>query len=217
MKNTIDNCEFEVLEKKYGDVSVKVAIVKDFDELLNHYVEHSPDDTDMIPYYADLWPSAEALAKVLVENREIIKNRDVFELGAGLSMPSMICGKLGANRVVASDYHPDNSFQVYRNAKLNSLDIEYMQLDWSSLNEKEDEKFDIIIGSDLLYEKKSVKILVNCVKHMLKDNGIFILADPGRDHIQDAVDQFGAAGITLELLIKDEILILSNRNMQNKI
>jgi len=207
MKNTIDNCEFEVLEKEYGDISVKVAIVKDFDDLLNHYVEHSPDDTDMIPYYADLWPSAEALAKVFVENREIIKNRDVLELGAGLSLPSLICGKLGANRVVASDYHPDNSFQVYRNANLNSLDIGYMQLDWTN---PKDEKFDIIIGSDLLYEKKSVKILVNCVKHMLKDNGIFILADPGRDHIQDAVDQFGATGIHLELLIKDEILILSN-------
>jgi predicted nicotinamide N-methyase len=210
MKNTIENCNFEVFEKKYGDVSVKVAVVKDFDNLLNYYVEHSPDDTDMIPYYADLWPSAEALAKVLVENREIIQNKDVLELGAGLSMPSIICGKLGANRVIASDYHPDNSFQVHRNAKLNSLDIEYMQLDWSSLKEKKDEKFDVIIGSDLLYEKKSVKILVNCVKHMLKDSGIFILADPGRDHIQNAVDQFAAVGINLKLLIRDEILILSN-------
>jgi predicted nicotinamide N-methyase len=215
MKNIIDNCEFEVLEKKYGDISIKVAIVKDFDDLLNHYVEHAPDDTDMIPYYADLWPSAEALAKILVKNRELIKNKDVLELGAGLSLPSLICGKLGANRVVASDYHPDNSFQVFRNAELNSLDIGYMQLDWSSLNEKNAEKFDIIIGSDLLYEKKSVKILVNCVKHMLKDNGMFILADPGRDHIQDAVDQFGAAGIHLELLIKDEILILSNRKIKD--
>jgi predicted nicotinamide N-methyase len=207
MKNAIDNCEFEVLEKEYGDISVKVAIVKDFDDLLNHYIEHAPDDTDMIPYYADLWPSAEALSKILVKNREIIKNKDILELGAGLSLPSLICGKLGANRVVASDYHPDNSFQVYRNADLNSLDIGYMQLDWTNPN---DEKFALIIGSDLLYEKKSVKILVSCVKNMLKKNGIFILADPGRDHIQDAVDQFGAAGIHLELLIKDEILILSN-------
>ena len=82
-----------------------------------------------------------------------------------------------------------------------------MQLDWTT---PKDEKFDVIIGSDLLYEKKSVKILVNCVKHMLKKNGIFVLADPGRDHIQDAVDRFAATGIHLELLIKDEILILSN-------
>jgi 2-polyprenyl-3-methyl-5-hydroxy-6-metoxy-1,4-benzoquinol methylase len=193
IKKMIDNCEYEIVEKDYNGLLVKLAIVKDFDTLLDHYVEHEPDDTDMIPYYAALWSSAETLAKVLVSNRKLIAGKKVLELGAGLALPSVVCSMIDAKQVVASDFHPDNKHQVDRNAELNSVSIDYMQLDWTH---PKNEKFDILVGSDLLYEGKSVNILVKCVKNM-----------------QNAVDKFAEVGIKLELWIEDEILILSNYDL----
>ncbi|PPQ74708.1 hypothetical protein CVT26_007559 [Gymnopilus dilepis] len=54
-----------------------------------------------------LWNAALALASYLDSNRDIYFNRNVLELGAGGSLPSIVAAKNGARKVVITDY-PDS-------------------------------------------------------------------------------------------------------------
>ena len=57
---------------------------------------------ERIPYWAELWPSAIALAEYVseLENSEV---SFIHEIGCGMALPSVLCGKLG-HKVMMSDY-----------------------------------------------------------------------------------------------------------------
>lgn len=193
----------------FGAFPIHLQVIEDFDTVLNHCVEMHPDDTSMIPYYAELWPSAEALGHHLVQTYSTLSGKRVIELGCGLGLPSILCGKLGAD-VTATDFHPHNEAYFKQNAADNDLTtIDYRQMDWSS--PKLSTRFDIVIGSDLLYESQQIESLTRCIHAILKPGGTVILADPGRDHIQAAVDGLAMAGFSSHVAIIDEIFIVTLR------
>jgi hypothetical protein len=56
---------------------------------------------EFLPYWADLWPSARALARVLATRR--LGGMRVLELGCGLALPSLVAARGGA-RACATDW-----------------------------------------------------------------------------------------------------------------
>ena len=201
----------EAIHRKFGSHTIELNVIKDFDAVLDHCADTHPDNTDMIPYYAHLWPSAEALGSYLIQAHADLNGTRILELGCGLGLPSILCAKLNAD-VTASDFHPDNKCYFERNAERNGVaNIEYRELDWGS--PKVDTQFDMIIGSDLLYESQQIERLTHCIKLLLKNGGTFILADPGRDHIQAATDALAQAGFTHSLTIIGDIFIVTFRRL----
>jgi nicotinamide N-methyltransferase len=53
-----------------------------------------------------LWNAGRLISTYLEQNPSLIKNKTVLELGAGAGLPSLVCGILGAKKVVCTDY-PD--------------------------------------------------------------------------------------------------------------
>lgn len=158
--------------------------VRDFDGLLDHYAHETPDDVSMIPYYADLWPAAHALARHLCAIPDQLAGRRVLELGCGLGLPSIVAAKLGA-QVLATDFHPDNEPLFRANAAANQVPgIAYQSLRWSDFTPGA--SYDWVIGSDLVYEKKELEALVLCATTACARGGTILLADPGREHLQSA-------------------------------
>ena len=196
------------VSRNFGKIDIRLRLIDDFDKVLDYCADNFPDNTDMIPYYADLWPSAEALTGFICTNHSNINNKTVIELGCGLGLPAIACAKLGAS-VTATDFHPHNRKYLLDNAAMNGVTLEYSRLDWS--RPPADRQFDLIIGSDLLYEKKQLQPLTYCVTKLLRDDGIFILADPGRDYIQDFVTGLENSGFSHTLAINGNILILTFR------
>lgn len=192
---------------KVGDLSFRLCILKDLDEALDHYVKVSPSDTDKIPYFTRLWESAQAMAEFIVANPEICRGKCVLEVGCGLGLPSLCAAALGASEVTASDFHPDNRPFFLKNAALNGLtDINYVQMDWRS--PELPAKFDFIMGSDLIYEKHMVGALTTCVNSLLKPDGVFLLADPGRTALQTAVTAMEQLGFRWRLVTSGKIWLL---------
>ena len=57
----------------------------------------------------DIWPGAVITADYLANNSdEYCCGKRVLELGAGASLPSLVCGKLRCDKLVISDYPDDN-------------------------------------------------------------------------------------------------------------
>ena len=71
---------------------------RDRDALLT---EEAFEHEEFLPYWAELWPSALALARVVA--RRPLTGRRVIELGCGLGLPS-ITAALAGGRVLATDW-----------------------------------------------------------------------------------------------------------------
>jgi predicted nicotinamide N-methyase len=194
------------VNRRVGRFSVKLDIVQDFDGVLESFANTHPDDTDMIPYFADLWPSAIALGEYLQKRFATLEGVRVMELGCGLGLPSLIAAMLGAD-VTASDFHPDNLPYLRANIALNQLNtIQPVTLDWRDICAGD--QYNLILGSDLLYEEAQVESLVGCIVKILAPNGHLLLADPVRKQLQSAFDSLEKHGIQTQIHVLDEIAIL---------
>lgn len=188
------------------DVSIELEMVRDIDAIIDYYAEQHSDDIDMIPYYAELWPSALALAKYILEPAHCLRGKHIIELGCGLGLPSLVAAGQGA-RVLATDFHPHNEKFLKRNIDLNTIShISYQVLNWAL--PPENACYDLVMGSDLLYEERNIDILVSCADCLCAAQGKIIIADPGRRHLQAAVSQFKKRGFDDLLIPVDDIFII---------
>ncbi len=71
------------------------------------------------------------------------------------------------------------------------------------------ENFDVILGSDLLYESQQVSSLTRCIRKLVAPGDTVVMAAPGRNHIQSAVDQLSCAGFDSTISIINETFVLT--------
>jgi predicted nicotinamide N-methyase len=137
--------------------------------------EEAFERDEFMPYWAELWPSARALAR-RVGTRALRRAR-VLELGCGLGLPS-IAAALAGGRVLATDWSADAIAFTERNAAANGANVETAVLSWADADELAARgPWDLVIGSDLLYETRNVPLLLG-VLDAVADHAI--IADPGR-------------------------------------
>ncbi|WP_313241963.1 methyltransferase domain-containing protein [Stenotrophomonas sp.] len=130
--------------------------------------------------FGQIWPAGRVLAETM--SRVDIAGKRILELGCGLGLSSLVLAHRGAD-VVASDHHPlAESFLAY-NAGLNDLPaIHYRDLPWE-LPDTTLGRFDLIIGSDVLYERgHGVQIAAMMERHARPDAEL-LLTDPGRGNV----------------------------------
>jgi predicted nicotinamide N-methyase len=190
---------------RVGRSEVIIEAPGDFEVLLDYYAREHPADTDLIPYHGALWPSALALADRLVSRFPTLEGLRAIELGCGLGLPSILAAKLGA-RMTANDFHPANEEYLRRNAALNGVSIEY--LPWSWEGPFDAGEFDLVLASDVVYEKKSVPALATLAARLCAPAGQIILSDPGRDNLQEAVEKIEAKGFESEVSIVRDCFVV---------
>jgi predicted nicotinamide N-methyase len=147
---------------------------------------------EYMPYWAELWPSALALAGA-VAGRALHGAR-VVELGCGLGLPAIAAG-LAGGRVLATDWSPDAVEAAARNAERNGVALETLVARWSPSDELVARgPFDLVIGSDLLYEARNVPQLLELLPRLVSERGEVWIADPGRapadDFLARAAERF---------------------------
>lgn len=142
-----------------------------------HIAEQCGISSAAWPLFGVLWPSGLMLAEIM-STREIA-GLDILEIGCGLGLASMIANSRGG-RITASDYHPLAEEFMAENTKLNHMQVTHFErCDWSkpitSLG-----TFDLIIGSDLLYEPDHPQLLSRFIDVHARAGASVIIVDPGR-------------------------------------
>ena len=137
----------------------------------DHQVEWAP----LAPYWSVLWRSGKALAQELAG--EDLRGLRVVELGCGLAIPSIAAARGGA-QVIATDGDIDALGLVERNAAANGVELETAAIDWADPDELvERGPFDLVLASDVLYERPSVALLLQLLPRL---GPMAWIADPGR-------------------------------------
>ena len=127
--------------------------------------------------FGQVWPSGRVLAEAM--STFDVAGKRILELGCGLGLSSLVLARRRAD-IVASDHHPlAESFLAY-NAGLNDLPaVVYRDLPWM-VPDATLGSFDLIIGSDILYERDhAVQIAAMMLRHA-KPDAELLITDPGR-------------------------------------
>jgi ETFB lysine methyltransferase len=156
----------------------------------------SEDDYVMderLPYWADLWPSAQILAEEVRTMR--LAGQRVLELGCGLGMVA-IAATLAGGDVTATDYYED----ALQFARLNAMDatgraIATRMVNWVELP-PDLGRFDVVLASDVLYEHRYAPLVANAIATTLVRGGEAIVADPGRIALDAFLEECGERGMS---------------------
>ena len=142
---------------------------------------------EFLPYWAELWPAALALAEALPD----VRGLRVVELGCGLGVPSLVAAARGAE-VTATDWAGDAITLLRRNAEANGLSIRAEARDW---RDPWPERFDLALAADVLYEQRNVEPVVARLTE-LAPRAVVALA--GRPYEEEFLRTLAATGATVE-------------------
>jgi methyltransferase-like protein 23 len=144
------------------------------------------------PYGIILWPAAIALAHDVASRAEALRGRRVLELGAGTGLPGIVAASLGA-RVVQTDRH-ELALEACRlnGARNAQAAIEYRLADWNDWHD--DARYDLILGSDVLYGRTTHPLLRRIFATNLAPGGRVLLSDPFREPSLRLLEALAADG-----------------------
>lgn len=129
------------------------------------------------PLFGLLWPAGCVLASHM--SGTAFAGRRVLEVGCGLGLASLVAHTQLAD-VVASDVHPLADAFLQANAALNGLTpIPFHRGDWQVADPGLG-RFDLIIGSDLLYERMLPAALAEFIELHAAADAEVIVVDPDR-------------------------------------
>jgi ETFB lysine methyltransferase len=129
------------------------------------------------PLFGIVWDSGNVLAHLMVEHE--VADLRILEVGCGIALASLVLNHRLAD-ITATDYHPEAGAFLAANVLLNKgALIPFIRTGWEDAV-TELGRFDLIIGSDLLYERGQVETLAGFIEQHAKSHCEVILVDPGR-------------------------------------
>ena len=154
-----------------------------------------------LPYWAELWDSATGVGQFLAREgwgtggQGSGTNASIMDLGCGMGLSGTVAAALGA-RVMFADLEPP----ALLFARLNSLPwrdrVRTRRLNWRT--DRLDERFDLILGADILYERGQWEYLEPFWRAHLEEGGSVLLGEPGRQTGDLFIDWIIARGWILE-------------------
>jgi predicted nicotinamide N-methyase len=152
------------------------------DELID---EDAFDEDEFLPYWAELWASGIALARVIPLLN--VRGKHIVELGAGLGLPSLAAAICGAD-VLATDWAGDAVALLRTNAKRNSIRLRVRRVRWDEPEQLvRRAPWDLVLCADLLYEQRNATQLLDLLPRLGADT---VLADPGRPFLKGFLEHW---------------------------
>jgi predicted nicotinamide N-methyase len=178
-----------------ADRVVEAAIAAE-SHLLNYDNRNAVD-----PFWAQHWTSSFAFA---TQWRSVFAKAGyqkmavprVTELGCGGGMLSVALYRAQV-QLIATDASSEALLLAKLNGHANRVDLRTRQLDWRSPNNVE-EKFDLIIGSDVAYDRKMFPSLEATILAVGREDAKAIFAEPNRSLGDEFIDHMLNRGWRVE-------------------
>ncbi len=164
---------------EFGDRDIHLRTLRDKQQYLdkeNHALDLGITSANW-SLFGVVWDSSQVLAHVMADFG--IAGKRILEVGCGMALTSHLLNQRNAD-ITATDYHPEAAGFLRDNIALNGgSDIPFVRADWKDADCALG-KFDLIIGSDLLYEAGHVNLLAEFIELHALSKCEVIIVDPGR-------------------------------------
>ena len=162
------------------------------------------------PYWAQVWPAAKALCEVIAAEPELVNDKTVLELAAGLGLPSLLAAPFAKN-IIASDHIEEAIYVMKQSAVHNKLiNMQCRVLDWNKLDKKL--HADVLLLSDINYDPKDFEQLYKVLTAFLQQGTSILLSTPQRLMAKQFMEwllPFKKKEYIIEVKHNSEIIIVS--------
>lgn len=128
-----------------------------------------------------LWEASICLARYCVLHKEMFEEKNVIELGTGVGLLGItLLKKTNLKRLTFSDYNDSVLKNLKENIDYNQGQkekYEILKLNWKDY-EKANEKYDIIVGTELIYQGGLIEELAKLIKKILNSDGKCFISMP---------------------------------------
>jgi predicted nicotinamide N-methyase len=162
----------EIIAVPVGSRTFRVCVPSRIEDFIDPL-----DPLRAFPLWVKIWPAAYVLAELLAATASDA-GQQMIEVGGGLGLVSVVAASAG-HRISFSEADP-NALQFARaNALLNGLpQLPVLHLDWNSPSCAE--RFDVILGSELIYRRHDITPLLALFARLLAPGGHILLAGEDR-------------------------------------
>ncbi len=163
----------EAVPLKIAGKTLNVLQIKDFEEYIKKLVDEGNVDFKGLPFWAKVWDASFLLAYFLGK-QPVVDGRRMLEIGAGTGVVGLYAALCGHN-VTISDVDEDALLFARANALMNGLaGVKILRLDWNEPDVQQ--RYDVIFGSEVVYDRESYPQLVGFLQKALAPGGIIFLA-----------------------------------------
>ncbi len=156
---------------RVGDHALQLLKITDLEQILEG--KDPLKDVSSFPFWIRLWEAAIVLCEYIAA-QPCEPGTTLLELGAGLGAPGLMAAKVGY-QVTLSDYEQlILDFERINAAASKLVNVNCLMLDW--LNPPEMERFDVILGAEILFRDEFFQPLLNVLDKTLKPGGVVYLA-----------------------------------------
>ena len=131
------------------------------------------------PYWAFAWAGGQALARFILDNRELVAGRRVLDLGAGSGLVSIAAMLAGAAQAIASDIDALALDAIRLNAEANGVRVETTATD---LLAGPPDAVEVVLVGDLFYERALAERVLAFVEAARQGGAEVLVGDPRRSY-----------------------------------
>ena len=173
-------------------LDIEALCVRDPDQLIDQIDSDAFEQEERLPYWSEIWPASIGLGMHLFEHPVSVHGA-ILELGCGIGVAGIAAAAAGFS-VIACGYEAYALEFARFNARRNRVAdrITYRLFDWR--NPDFYDRFPLIIGSDIVYERADHQPIQELLEAMLIPGGAFLLSDPDRRPAGAFVERMVQAG-----------------------
>ncbi|MEJ2233634.1 MAG: methyltransferase [Syntrophobacterales bacterium] len=164
----------EIVPVTVAGRTLKFLRIEDLDEVIYQRLVTNDVDAPELPFWGKIWEASILLAAYLAA-QPVLPERKILEIGTGLGVSGLFAAACGHD-VTLSDHKEEILRFIRANVLLNHLDsVSTIHVDWTQTAPQQ-QIFDWIVGSEVVYHRPTYDALVEFLLQTLKPHGTIFLA-----------------------------------------
>jgi predicted nicotinamide N-methyase len=132
------------------------------------------------PFWAFPWAGGQALARHVLDHRDIVAGKRVLDFGAGSGLVAIAAAQAGAATVTAAEIDDFAAAAIALNAALNGVAVAVATADLIGTS---GDAWDVVLVGDMCYEQPLAERLTFWLRALAGDGVTVLLGDPGRSYV----------------------------------
>ena len=132
------------------------------------------------PFWAFPWAGGQALARHVLDHRDIVAGKRVLDFGAGSGLVAIAAAQAGAAAVTAAEIDDFAAVAITLNAALNGVAVVVATADLIGTSGN---AWDVVLVGDMCYEQPLAERLTFWLRALAGDGVTVLLGDPGRSYV----------------------------------
>jgi predicted nicotinamide N-methyase len=131
------------------------------------------------PFWAFAWAGGQALARYILDHRELVAGRRVLDFASGSGLVAIAAAKAGAATVEASEIDEFALAAIALNAPQNDVSVKLRAGDLIGL----DEGWDVVLAGDVSYQQDMAEAVTGWLAVLARRGAKVLIGDPWRSYL----------------------------------